>query len=213
MKPSSWSFAATVFLSTGVAGYAVLTYVAGDVQRAPVHPAMVAVFKEHRALITTHAAAAALALLLGPFQFLDRLRAARPRLHRTLGYLYLVLGVTVGGLSGLLLARHSFGGLVSHLGFGLLAVLWLFTGAMAVIAAKSRRFADHRTWMIRNFALTFAAVTLRLYLPLGFLSGLRFEDFYPALAWLCWVPNLVIAEWCLVPSRASSPTSSSHPNL
>jgi uncharacterized membrane protein len=190
-----------------------LTYVAGDVQRAPVHPAMVAVFKEHRALITTHAAAAALALLLGPFQFLDRLRAARPRLHRTLGYLYLVLGVTVGGLSGLLLARHSFGGLVSHLGFGLLAVLWLFTGAMAVIAAKSRRFADHRTWMIRNFALTFAAVTLRLYLPLGFLSGLRFEDFYPALAWLCWVPNLVIAEWCLVPSRASSPTSSSHPNL
>jgi hypothetical protein len=67
--------------------------------------------------------------------------------------------------------------------------------------------------MIRNFALTFAAVTLRLYLPLGFLSGLRFEDFYPALAWLCWVPNLVIAEWCLVPSRASSPTSSSHPNL
>ena len=202
MKPQSGSFAATVFLSVGVAGYAVWTYVGGDVQRAPVHPAMVAVFKEHRALITTHAAAAALALLLGPFQFLDRLRAARPRLHRTLGYLYLVLGVTVGGLTGLLLARHSFGGLVSHLGFGLLAVLWLFTGVMAVLAAKARRFADHRTWMSRNFALTFAAVTLRLYLPLGFVTGLRFEAFYPAVAWLCWVPNLLFVEW--VPLRPRS---------
>jgi len=201
MKPQSGSFAATVFLSVGVAGYAVWTYVGGDVQRAPVHPAMVAVFKEHRALITTHAAAAALALLLGPFQFLNRLRAARPRLHRTLGYLYLVPGVAVGGLTGLLLARHSFGGLVSHLGFGLLAVLWLFTGVMAVIAAKARRFADHRTWMVRNFALTFAAVTLRLYLPLGFLSGLRFEDFYPAVAWLCWVPNLLVAEWTTLRTR------------
>ena len=203
MKPQSGSFAATVFLSVGVAGYAVWTYVGGDVQRAPVHPAMVAVFKEHRALITTHAAAAALALLLGPFQFLDRLRAARPRLHRTLGYLYLVLGVTVGGLTGLLLARHSFGGLVAHLGFGLLAVLWLFTGVMAVLAAKARRFADHRTWMSRNFALTFAAVTLRLYLPLGFVTGLRFEAFYPAVAWLCWVPNLLFVEWVLLRPRSA----------
>ena len=204
MKPKSWSFAVTLLLSVGVAGYAVWTYVSGDVRRAPVHPSMVAVFKEHRALITTHAAAASLALLLGPFQFLDRLRAARPRLHRALGYLYLVLGVAVGGISGLLLSVHSFGGLVSHLGFGLLALLWLFTGVMAVIAAKARRFADHRAWMIRNFALTFAAVTLRLYLPLFFAAGLRFESFYPAVAWLAWVPNLIIAEWWFLRPRTTS---------
>jgi uncharacterized membrane protein len=198
MKPKSWPFAITLLLSAGVAGYAVWTYVFGDVQRAPVHPAMIAVFNEHRALITIHAAAASLALLLGPFQFLDRLRASRPRLHRTLGYLYLVLGVAIGGISGLLLARHSFGGLVSHIGFGLLAVLWLFTGVMAVVAAKARRFTDHRTWMIRNFALTLAAVTLRLYIPLGFLTSLGFESFYPAVAWLCWVPNLILTEWWLL---------------
>ena len=47
----------------------------------------------------------------------------------------------------------------------------------------------------------FAAVTLRLYLPLGFLSGLRFENFYPAVAWLCWVPNLVVAEWTTLRTR------------
>lgn len=202
MKLKSWSFATTLLLSVGVAGYAVWAY-GGGTQRVRVHPQMIAVFNEHRALITTHAVAAALALLLGPFQFLDGLRAARPRLHRALGYAYLVPGVALGGIAGLLLARHSFGGLVSHLGFGLLAALWLVTGVMAVVAAKARRFTDHRAWMVRNFALTFAAVTLRLYLPLGFASGLRFEDFYPAVAWLCWVPNILFVEWVTLRSRAT----------
>lgn len=202
MKLKSWSFATTLLLSVGVAGYAVWAY-GGGTQRVRVHPQMIAVFNEHRALITTHAVAAALALLLGPFQFLDGLRAARPRLHRALGYAYLVPGVALGGIAGLLLARHSFGGLVSHLGFGLLAALWLVTGVMAVVAAKARRFTDHRAWMVRNFALTFAAVTLRLYLPLGFASGLRFEDFYPAVAWLCWVPNILLVEWVTLRSRAT----------
>ncbi len=202
MKLKSWSFATTLLLSAGVAGYAVWAYGSGT-QRVPVHPAMIASFNEHRALITIHAVASALALLLGPLQFLDSLRAARPRLHRALGYAYLVPGVGAGGIAGLLLALYSFGGLVSHYGFGLLAALWLFTGVMAVVAAKARRFADHRTWMIRNFALTFAAVTLRLYLPLGFASGLRFEDFYPTVAWLCWVPNLLFVEWVTLRTRAA----------
>ncbi len=202
MKLKSWSFAGTIFLSAGVAGYALWAYGSG-VQRVPMHPDMVAVFNEHRALITVHAVAASIALILGPLQFIDALRARSPRVHRTLGYAYLLLGVAVGGITGLLLARHSFGGLVSHLGFGGLALLWLFTGAMAVAAAKARRFSDHRTWMIRNFALTLAAVTLRLYLPLSFAAGLAFESFYPAVAWLCWVPNLIVAEWWSLP-RASA---------
>jgi hypothetical protein len=49
--------------------------------------------------------------------------------------------------------------------------------------------------MVRNFALTFAAVTLRLYLGVFMAAGARFEDVYPLLAWLCWVPNLLLAEW------------------
>jgi uncharacterized membrane protein len=200
MRLKSYSFAAVLLLSFGVAGYAIWAY-GGGVQRVRVHPSMMAVFNEHRTLITIHAVAASLALLLGPFQFVDHLRTARPRLHRTLGYLYLVPGVAAGGIAGLLLSRHAFGGLVSHLGFGMLAVLWLFTGVMAVIAAKARRFADHRKWMVRNFALTFAAVTLRIYLPLSFASGLRFEQFYPAIAWFSWVPNLVVAEWWFLRPR------------
>jgi hypothetical protein len=52
--------------------------------------------------------------------------------------------------------------------------------------------------MIRNYALTFAAVTLRIYLGLFFAARMEFSDFYPSLAWLCWVPNLILTEWWLL---------------
>jgi hypothetical protein len=44
-------------------------------------------------------------------------------------------------------------------------------------------------------------VTLRLYLPLSGAIGIPFDDAYPAIAWLCWVPNLVVAEWLVIPGR------------
>jgi hypothetical protein len=203
MRAKSWGFGLTVFFCVGVAGYAVWAYGAG-VQRVPVHPDIAAIFDSHRGLITAHALGGAVALLLGPFQFLDGWRARSPRAHRLAGYFYLLAGVGIGGIAGVLLATHAFGGLVSRLGFGMLGVLWLFTGAMALTAAKKRNFARHRIWMIRNFALTLAAVTLRLYLPASAVAGIAFEQAYPAIAWLCWVPNLIVAEWCrgLVTPRA-----------
>ena len=62
--------------------------------------------------------------------------------------------------------------------------------------------------MIRSYALTLGAVTLRVYLPLFLMLGLPFEQAYPAVAWLAWVPNLIIAEWVFVAAvlmRSSSP--------
>jgi hypothetical protein len=48
--------------------------------------------------------------------------------------------------------------------------------------------------MIRSFALTFAAVNLRLYLPAAGALQLPFEDSYRAISFLCWVPNLLAVE-------------------
>jgi len=58
---------------------------------------------------------------------------------------------------------------------------------------KNKNTQAHQYWMFLNFALTFAAVTLRSGLGLGFASGTPFEVFYPSLAWLCLAPNLVVA--------------------
>jgi hypothetical protein len=49
--------------------------------------------------------------------------------------------------------------------------------------------------MVRNFVPAFAAVTLRL--PGSMAAGVPFGLAYPVIAWLCWVPNLIVAEWVL----------------
>lgn len=188
------SFFALALLSLGVAGYAVVVY-AWLPLGAALHPDMRAGFVAQGAgAVYAHVFASVAALGLGPFQFLGRLRAARPRLHRVLGRLYLGVGVGVGGLAGLFMALHAFGGPVARAGFACLALAWLYTGWRAYRAIRARDVTAHRRWMVRNFALSFAAVTLRLWLPASFVAGIPFELAYPAIAWLCWVPNLLVAE-------------------
>jgi hypothetical protein len=147
----------------------------------------------HTVAISLHILGAILTLALGPWQFLPRLRSRYPNVHRWIGRLYL-LGVLVGGTSGLYLSVFSYGGLSTHLGFGSLAVLWLTTGLLAYRAIRAKRIEVHRHWMTRNFALTFAGVMLRVWMPMAVAADIPFDAAYPVVAWLCWVPNLVIAE-------------------
>jgi len=197
------SHTALALLSLGVAGYALVAYGLLPLGIG-VHPDMRATFEAQRIGIYTHIFASVFALTLGPFQFLAGLRAARPGLHRWLGRLYLGVGVLVGGLAGLYMATFAYGGLVSKLGFGLLALAWLYTGLRAYLAIRARRVAEHQRWMVRNFALTFAAVTLRLWLPASMVAGIPFELAYPVIAWLCWVPNLLVAERLLRSAPATA---------
>ena len=140
-----------------------------------------------------HVAGAVTALLLGPAQFFPSLRARYPRQHRWTGRAY-VLGCTAGGFSGLALAFGTSTGSVSTAGFGALAVAWLVTTLLGWQRAVQRRFDSHQAWMIRSFALTLAAVTLRLYLPIAAVLPVSEEASYQAISFLCWVPNLLFAE-------------------
>jgi uncharacterized membrane protein len=186
-------FALLALLSLAICGYAAYKYGFRPLGEN-MHPAMRKSFESHRWAIYLHVAASIAALAIGPFQFVRRLRSRLPGLHRLLGRIYLGGGVLLGGLAGLYMALHAFGGWPTRLGFALLALAWLYTGMRAYRAIRSGDPLAHRRWMIRNFALTFAAVTLRLLLPTALVSGLRFADAYPYIAWLCWVPNLLVAE-------------------
>lgn len=196
-------FATLVLLSITICGYAAYKYGFRPLGEG-MHPAMRKSFESHPWAIYLHVFGAIAALAIGPFQFLGRLRARLPGLHRMLGRIYLGVGVLVGGLAGLFVALHAFGGWPTRLGFALLALAWLYTGVRAYRAIRAGDPRSHRQWMIRNFALTFAAVTLRLMIPAALVSGLRFADAYPFIAWLCWVPNLVIVELFMKRSTTSS---------
>lgn len=196
-------------LCLGVAGYAIYSYAALP-PGSTVAPAMKATYQAHKARILIHVFCAAIALVTGPFQFIPAIRQRRA-IHRMIGYVYFS-AVLTGGVAGLAMAFIAYGGLVSKLGFGALAVLWLYTAAMALLAIRRKSYVAHEVWAIRCFALTFAAVTLRLYLGTFFALGFAFDDFYPALSWLCWVPNLLFVEWIIlrahkVPTPSEPPAS------
>lgn len=148
------------------------------------------------------------ALAVGAWQLHARLRSYNIAVHRWMGRTY-AIAVLLGGLGALRLAGQAQHGLVTHVGFGLLAVLWLGATARGWLAIRARDEDRHRRWMIRSYALTLAAVTLRIYLPLAMGAGIPFADAYQVIAWLCWVPNLVVAEWVVLRPlvRQASPSS------
>ncbi len=157
------------------------------------YPQLMHHFPDRVVLFWSHVIAASIALLLMPFQFWKGLRSRRAEVHRWMGRIYVVC-VAVGGISGALLAPFASTGAIAAWGFFLLAVFWLVITTQAVRLALHRRFEGHRRWMIRSAALTFAAVTLRIWLPLSMVAEIPFGVAYPMIAWLCWVPNFLLAE-------------------
>jgi uncharacterized membrane protein len=145
-------------------------------------------------LLIFHLTGGALAITLGALQLNSRIRRNYLAVHRWLGRCY-VIAVLVGGSAGLMLATMADGGIPSSIGFGALGILWIGATVTAYLCARRRRIDLHRAWMLRSYSLTFAAVTLRIWLPLSQVAGLPFLPSYQAIAWLCWVPNLIVVEW------------------
>jgi uncharacterized membrane protein len=146
-----------------------------------------------RPWLDVHVAGAATALLVGPVQFLPWVRRRFPGVHRTLGRIY-VIGCLAGGAGGLVMAFGSLAGPIATVGFASLAVCWIVANVQGWRLAVARRFDDHRAWMLRSFAMTFAAVTLRIYIVVLPMLGVAPIDAYRASAFLAWIPNLILVE-------------------
>jgi uncharacterized membrane protein len=156
--------------------------------------------------VTVHLAGGLVAIVVGAFQVNSRLRARFLSAHRLFGRLYLV-GVAVSAPAGFALALTSDGGLVGHFGFGMLAVTWLFSTGNAFRHIRAGDRITHRAWMYRSYALTLAAVTLRLYLPAFGMAGYGFDVAYPLISWICWVPNLLVVEWIVLTRTPKTATA------
>jgi hypothetical protein len=145
-----------------------------------------------------HVFTSMLPLLAGFTQFAPWVLAKRPAIHRAMGRVYVFTVCFVTGPASLVMAFYANGGITSRIAFVILALLWLITTAMGWRRVLHRDFAKHREWMIRSYALTLSAIALRAWkYGIVFVFEPPPMDVYRIVAWLGFVPNLLVAEWLI----------------
>ncbi|PBQ32359.1 hypothetical protein CNR22_11450 [Sphingobacteriaceae bacterium] len=142
------------------------------------------------------------ALIAGFTQFSVYVLKKHKRLHRLMGYIYVTDVLLLAGPAGLVMSFFANGTALAKTSFVLLSVLWILFTTIALIKVKRQEFKAHQNWMIRSYALTLSAISLRLYAVLfpKFFHINAFDQ-YALMAWLSWTINLLIAEYIIYKKR------------
>ncbi|MBO9698681.1 MAG: DUF2306 domain-containing protein [Sporocytophaga sp.] len=142
-----------------------------------------------------HIASSIFVLLFGIFQFIKPLLESFPKLHKLLGKAYVFIILFLSAPSGLVMAFYANGGIYAKISFVLISLLWWLFTFVAFLKIRDRKIKGHIDFMVRSYALTLSAITLRTYvLILPIFIHLHAKEMYTLVAWLSWVPNLIIAE-------------------
>jgi hypothetical protein len=137
-------------------------------------------------------------LAAGFTQFSPGILSRYKPVHRTVGKLYILIVLFVSGPASFIMALLANGGFPSRLAFTSLSVLWMYCTAKAWRTVMAKQYDRHRDWMYRSYALTLSAITLRGWKWLFIASfHLRPMDTYRLVAWMGFVPNLLLAEWLI----------------
>jgi uncharacterized membrane protein len=146
-----------------------------------------------------HISGGILAIVAGPLQFLKWIRKRNVKVHRTIGKVYVVAILVIGAPAGFYMALFANGGPWASTGFAVMAMLWFYTTWTAYRFIRVHDLREHRRWMIRSYALTFSAVTLRLWVPLcSIWLHMNHDSIIVLSAWTSWGINLVLAELFLL---------------
>lgn len=156
-----------------------------------------------------HIIGGTIGLFVGPLQFQQFIRKRSITTHKVTGYIYYI-GMVLGMIGAIWLLPFAAGGMTNKFGFGMLAAVWLVCNGTAFFyikfawnLSKDRRIQLHREWMIRSYAATSGAITLRIWLFTLLMFNIyamklqfreAFIEMYQTVSWLGWVPNMIIAE-------------------
>lgn len=155
-----------------------------------------------------HISSSLLVLFSGFFQFPAQLRRNYPTAHRNFGKIYVLVILLLSAPSGFVMALYANGGWAARLSFGIISCLWWWFTCAAFVQARRANWPQHRAFMYRSFALTLSAITLRSYvLLLPHVVHLNGKQLYVLVAWLSWVPNLLVAEWLIRRRQTAAATS------
>lgn len=152
--------------------------------------------KPYLSFFYLHVYTSIFALLAGFTQFNDALLRTRKSIHRAIGKLYVFVVLLLAAPSGLFIGLFANGGFYAKISFVLLALLWFYFTGQGFLKIKNNQLALHKMFMLRSFALAFSAVTLRLWkVIIVYLFHPAPMDVYQVIAWLGWVPNLLLVEY------------------
>ncbi|MDP5170137.1 MAG: DUF2306 domain-containing protein [Bacteroidia bacterium] len=142
-----------------------------------------------------HVFTSMMALIAGFTQFSHNILRRRAQLHRWMGKLYVAVILLISGPAGFVMGLYANGGWLSQLSFTLLAVFWWGFTWQAYRQILAGNIRLHQQMMWRSYALTLSAITLRVW---KYLLVWAFRpqpmDVYMLVAWLGWVPNLLLVE-------------------
>jgi len=118
--------------------------------------------------------------------------------HRNIGKVYIFLILILAAPSGIYMGIFANGGFLSKVSFIILGSLWWFTTYKAYQSARQKKFKEHKQWMWRSFALTLSALSLRIWkVIIVYLFHPNPMDVYQIIAWLGWIPNILLIEYLI----------------
>ncbi|SER56397.1 DUF2306 domain-containing protein [Psychrobacillus sp. OK032] len=146
-------------------------------------------------MIRIHIVLAVISLLTGPLGVVKRLRVKSKQFHRWNGRVY-ILSIILNFIPGVYVSFFATGGWPSIIGFLILNTLWLGTTILGYKYIKRKNVILHSQWMIRSFFLSFANMTIYVLVTITHqLMDFSYKNSYTLAVWLCWVLNLLIAEF------------------
>jgi hypothetical protein len=176
-----------------------------------------ATFALHYPLLVAHVMFGSVAMVSAVAQIWPRLRARHPVLHRRTGRVYVAAAIPAAACAMVIGAGTPFGPLLAVSNV-LLAAVWLWFTINGFIAARQRRFADHRRHMVRSATVALSTITNRIWTPILFITLQPLQDnvfggnaehflwFVAGLgAWLGWTIPLAAVQWWLIRGAESHP--------
>ena len=143
-----------------------------------------------------HVTTSLFTLLAGFTQFNIQLLKNNPKTHSKLGKIYVYTVLFAAAPSGLWIGFFANGGFYSKLSFIILGTLWWLTTLIGLLKIQKKEINLHKKWMLRSFALACSAITLRLWkVILVYLFQPSPMELYQIIAWLGWIPNLLLIEY------------------
>lgn len=143
-----------------------------------------------------HVFSSPIVILSGLLQFNKKLQRSNPKIHKRIGWTYILFVFFISGPSGLIMSFYANGGYPVQISFVALSSIWILSTYLGFHHIRKKNIEKHILWMYRSYALTLSAVTLRFYAYLFDIFNLYLPptETYILLSYLSWIPNLLIVE-------------------